>query len=430
MITPDTAAAGLGAAACYLFWHWLRRPELDQALAAGFTLGLAELCKTTWLILVPLWPALWLGYRAGSGMPWRRWAREAAQLTAAGAFALYLLNAGYGFENVGRRLGDFPFVSRTLGGGSGREPGNVLAGTSAAGVRLPVPSNYLQGIDVQKSDFESGMRSYLCGTWRTRGWWYYYLFGLLVKTPVGTLALATLAVAAWPFVRLPGAGWRDEVALLAPGLAVLGFVSSQTGFNHHLRYVLLAFPFLLVGIGRVAVFPTRRWRVVVAVLAGATVVSSLVVYPHSMSYFNEPAGGPMRGGEYLLDSNLDWGQNLLFLKAWYDANPDARPLRLAYFGYIDPRAAGIEFTLLPRLVPAEDGRTARWADRPEPGWYAVSVPFLRETQFSVPDGHGGGEYVRGPYFTYLSGFRPVATVGNTIWIYHLSADDVARLPHQ
>jgi hypothetical protein len=37
--------------------------------------------------------------------------------------------------------------------------------------------------------------------------------------------------------------------------------------------------------------------------------SSLWVYPHSLSYFNEAAGGPLRGAEHLLGSNSDWGQD-------------------------------------------------------------------------------------------------------------------------
>jgi hypothetical protein len=34
--------------------------------------------------------------------------------------------------------------------------------------------------------------------------------------------------------------------------------------------------------------------------------SSLHVYPHGVSYFNEWVGGPAQGWKYLADSNLDW----------------------------------------------------------------------------------------------------------------------------
>lgn len=45
----------------------------------------------------------------------------------------------------------------------------------------------------------------------------------------------------------------------------------------------------------------------------ATAASSLSVYPHQLAYFNELAGGPKSGYKHLLHSNLEWGQDLLFL---------------------------------------------------------------------------------------------------------------------
>src|SRR5439155_22186730 len=63
----------------------------------------------------------------------------------------------------------------------------------------------------------------------------------------------------------------------------------------------------------------------------ASIASSLAVFPHSLSYFNELAGGPENGPAHLLDANIDWGQDLLELKRWSDAHPAARPFHLAYF---------------------------------------------------------------------------------------------------
>ena len=88
--------------------------------------------------------------------------------------------------------------------------------------------------------------------------------------------------------------------------------------------------------------PEWRWRWRQSLLA-YTVVSSLSIYPHSLSYFNElaavlptpadasypkpyeehgehgglwptikdaVAAGPRNGPRHLLDSNIDWGQDL------------------------------------------------------------------------------------------------------------------------
>src|SRR5437773_734910 len=71
---------------------------------------------------------------------------------------------------------------------------------------------------------------------------------------------------------------------------------------------------------------------------------------NSLSYFNEMAGGPENGAAHLLDANIDWGQDLLELKRWCDAHPEARPLYLGYFGttFVDPGIANIEFEAILR----------------------------------------------------------------------------------
>lgn len=434
MITPDTGAAALGLAACYLFRRWLRQPTWAGSLNAGVALGLAELCKTTWVLLLPVWVISWVAYRtcpAGPGPtgPRPRWTQLAAALTV----TLYLLNAGYGFEGSGELLGNYAFVSRTL---TVRLPSgervNRFAGTWAAGLPVPLPRNYVQGIDVQKRDFESGMRSYLRGEWRTEGWWYYYLYGLAVKTPLGTLLVLVLAAATYLGRGGRAPAWQDEFVLLLPAMVVLAFVSSQTGFNHHLRYVLPALPFVFVWSGRALLISTRFgrcWMLAVAVAAVAAAISSLAVYPHSLSYFDEVAGGPQRGSEHLVDSNIDWGQDLLHLRDWLEARPDARPLGLAYYGPVDPRHAGIDYRLPPRgpltgaelLPPRCDGLG------PRPGWYAVSVNLLRGVHFPVSDGAGGEENVDGPWYAYFQRCRPVALVGYSIFVYHLDEEECDRV---
>lgn len=59
-------------------------------------------------------------------------------------------------------------------------------------------------------------------------------------------------------------------------------------------------------------------RILVAVSLLATVVSTLRVYPHQLTYFNELSGGPENGCKHLLHSNLDWGQDLLFVREWME----------------------------------------------------------------------------------------------------------------
>ena len=114
-ITPDLGAATFGAAASYAFWHWLKAPNSQTVVLAGIALGLAELSKSTWIVLFAVWPLTWVG--------WRYCIRSLAvarppalQLMALLLVGLYVLNLGYGFEGSFRRLGDFRFISRSFGG--------------------------------------------------------------------------------------------------------------------------------------------------------------------------------------------------------------------------------------------------------------------------------------------------------------------------
>jgi hypothetical protein len=210
--------------------------------------------------------------------------------------------------------------SETLGGarddahqfGTGS---NRFTGTWLGEMPVPLPENYVMGIDLQKWDFERKMWSYLRGEWRLGGWWYYYLYALAIKVPLGTWVLVLLALLLGLFRRGYTASWRDELVLLAPIAVVLTLVSSQTGFNHHLRYVLPIFPFAFIWTSKVARAVELRHGKIATVAAAAllwSVESSLWYYPHSLSYFNELVGGPKHGHEHLLDSNIDWGQDLLY----------------------------------------------------------------------------------------------------------------------
>jgi hypothetical protein len=155
--------------------------------------------------------------------------------------------------------------------------------------------------------------------------------------------------------------------------------------------------------------------------AAGSVVSSLAVYPHSLSYFNEAAGGPIGGPAHLLDSNIDWGQDLLNLRRWLDVHPEVAGLKLAYFGAAGPRLAGIDAPLPPR-GPMESGEDPDRAGElgPQPGWFAVSVNYVYGYHDSKSDR---------PYYAYFRAFKPAAMAGYSIYIYHITrteADEARR----
>jgi hypothetical protein len=376
-------------------------------------LGVALLTKLTLLILCVVWPVLWLARRP----PFR-------QAVSMALLALLVVNAGYGFRETGRPLRDFRFCSRALAGppasGAGGyeygEWGNRF-GDWPPWVVCPVPADYLLGIDSQRRDFEAGFRSYLRGEVRHRGWWYYYLYALAVKVPLGFLALYLAGLAFGLF----GSKTRrlSEAALWLPAVAVVALVSSQTGFSHHLRYVLPALPFAVVAAGKLA---GRLPMAFVLALWCWGAFSSAIAHPHSLAYFNEAAGGPDGGHEHLLDSNLDFGQDLLFLKAWLDRNPQPAPIGLAYYGYADPRIVGIEYVLPPAGPTGIFLDDAAYQRRfgPRPGTFAVSANMLHGLSGFAPDGNGGLRPIRADSFAYFRHFRPVAKAGPSLFVYRIT----------
>jgi hypothetical protein len=403
LITPDAGAAAVGVAACYTFWRWLGVPNWFRASVAGLTLGLAELTKLTWLVLYPVWPAIWLVRALTTTRGRGEGRRQATQITVIILISLYVINAAYGFDGTFSRLGSYRFVSRALAGPreewkDRHSGGNRFAGGLIGEIPIPLPRHLLGGLDLQKRDFEVGMLSYLHGERRHGGWWYFYLYALAVKEPLGTWCLVGLA-AVCSLSRRYGPGWREEFTLLAPAAAVLVLVSSQTGFSRYLRYALPIFPFLFIWASKVTLAIQWRNRAVVVLTAVSlawSIASSLAVYPLSMSYFNELAGGPIGGHRYLIDASIDWGQDMFRLKEWIDAHPEARPLYVDFHGSIELKHFGIKSDPYP--------------DPPKPGWYAVSVHRLHDSDGNKP-------------FLPL---EPVDRIGYSMNIYHLSEAEAER----
>ena len=433
LVTADMAAASLGLTACCAFWRWLELPTWASAGWAGLGLGLAELTKYVWLPLYFALPAVWMvwGWSSRRDIARPRWRRQAAQLAGVLLLSVYVINFGYFFEATPqplRRFASGAHVLRKIGAQRDDSPLHWLGS-----VPVPLPSNYVRGVELVDQWFDRTHRSYLHGQWSERGWWYYYLVGLGLKVPLGTWLLLLLTLGLSLADRRYNAGLRTELLLPAFAVSLVLFVSVVTTDQSHVRFVLPALPFLFVWAGKTArALTLRSWRVAAAVGACLTwtVFSSLSIYPHSLSYFDELAGGPKGGHDWLLDSNIDWGQDLLYLKRWLDAQPNAGTLHLAYFGFVDPRLAGIEF----QLPPSATELATRGADRGtanrrvlKPGWYAISVNLLHGYSIAISDGHGALTLASPSDYTYFQRFTPVAMAGYSIYIYHLDQHDIDDL---
>jgi len=420
LLTPDIGGAAMGALAGYLYWRWLRLSGGWRAVGAGVGLGLALLTRTTWIVLIPVWICGWITCRiSASSQVAAKTAPSWWGLVGLLSIALYVLNLGYGFTGSFQQLADFTFVSQSLSGHSDSRAGNRFAETWIGKLPMPIPRDYLAGIDLQRRDFEFRGWSFLAGERKEGGWWYYYLYGLAVKLPLGVVSLLVIVVI-YSIRNWRGANSWTDLMLLAPMIAVLLAVSSQTNFSHHVRYAYGILPFLFVWISKVAQAISRRRTSVAATVAALLVwqgVSSLTVYPHSLSYFNELVGGPLNGHERLVDSNIDWGQDLLALRRWNQKRHDSRPIYLAYYGRVNPALAGIEFELPPLYDDMPDDSPA--ADALAPGLYVISATLLQGQPHDLILVDGTKRYAQPESFTYFKQLEPVDRVGYSMLIYRV-----------
>lgn len=382
-ITTDMASALFFFLAVVLWVNTAMAPSPRRAAWAGLALGLALASKFSMLLLLPLLPALfllhWLCERTTG---WRF-----ALLTAGVLFALLLVAVFYAPESW-----------RVLRG----RPIHVGPETFR-GITLPAHT-YLTGLRTVLEHNSGGHPAFLLGSVSETGWWYYFPVVFLLKSPVALLLLVALAagIGLWKFPALfrdPRAGFLWAALTLAP-LAYFG-VTLTSRINLGVRHLLPIYPFLyILGIAAVArVLPARRFLILAALLAAAQLAETAAVYPEYLAFFNTPAGGPKAGPRYLLDSNLDWGQDLKKLKAYIEEKSPGT-VCLEYFGYADAPYYGIRAEYLPKTWDKDDRERVDCIG-------AISVTLLHDL------------YIRPGSYAWLRERAPIGAVGSSIYLYDL-----------
>jgi hypothetical protein len=333
LVTTDLGFALFFFLAVLAFASALDEPTPLRLAAAGLATGAAFATKFSAPILVPVF--LLLGLLA------RRPRRLAGTLATTGALALLVVWASYGFRPA---LSPDPTVRATLRAPlEGKVPGPLLQGVAAAANAGIVPEDYARGLLFVMTHSEA-RRAFLLGEVSDRGFPHYFLVTFLLKTPVPLLLLVLLALA-----RIPRLDRRHALVLWLPVLVYAAFASTR-GLQIGHRHLLPVYPFLFVAAGEAAawLWPWRRpaGLALAAALLAWYAGGSLYNHPHHLAYFNEIGGGPANGWRLLVDSNLDWGQDLKRLAGWMRANGVPR-IKLSYFGSADPSYYGIDAEALP-----------------------------------------------------------------------------------
>ena len=416
VVTTDLAAALFVFLSVIAFHSVTERVTASRILLAGLATGAGLASKFSALVLAPILIALAVMVALSSRpLPVARYraaprdvtgtvsrlAVLALVLLAITAIALAVVWATYAFQP---RLGNEPEAAASFDWSRLERPGAAGAALRAVHATGILPDPYVYGLATVLRDTQ-GRPAFLFGHISDHSRWYYFPATFALKTPLALVALLALPL----FARSDEDERRARARrfLWLPILLYVGAtLAGRMNIGH--RHLLPIYPFLFVAAGAAAaraIETSRRWRGAVIALALWYAGSVLSVHPHYLGYFNEVAGGPSQGWRYLVDSNVDWGQDLKALKGWTEAH-GVKHLKLSYFGSADPAYYRIPCEMLPSKMHPDPDLITREIDPGE--IVAVSVTNLQGVYFEGADRR---------LMNRLRALTPIDRVGYSIFIF-------------
>ncbi|MBM3862054.1 MAG: glycosyltransferase family 39 protein, partial [Verrucomicrobia bacterium] len=390
LVTTDFGLVCFAFGAVYFLWRLTHRFSVGNIIGMTLFFVLAQTTKFSAILLWPIFFALLIVL----ALLTRRFLATLivgvllVVATYAGIWAVY----GFRYRATNATATRFAFEFEKDPRVQSAAPTLSKATQWIAEHRL-LPQAYAQGflLGQAKAKVRAG---YLAGEYSTKGWWYYFPVAFLIKTPLVVTALFLLGVG----VCLRK--WRnDRLFAIVPIIVFLG-VAMMANINIGLRHILTIYPFALLLAG----VALARWPWARRIAPYVAAAELALVYPHCIAAFNLIVGGPSHGDKYLVDSNIDWGQDLKGLKRWMDKNK-VTTINLSYFGTADPAYYGIRCTYLPGgPFYAEPQVSAPQL----PGYVAVSLTNLRGVYFN--------EELR-RHYERLAERKPVARIGHSINVY-------------
>ncbi|MFH1789149.1 MAG: glycosyltransferase family 39 protein, partial [Candidatus Altiarchaeota archaeon] len=301
LVTTDAGVSFFILATFYFLYRYVKTWKIPHLVACCILFGLSLLAKHTSFVVVPAIAALlFIGKSFSTGKnPGLKNVSRTITFTAASFLAVWMI----AFTVVAASSGFHDLSVHKI------ELGKILP----ADVTLPliVPQYYSKALDLVFSiGSEATHPNFLMGQHKSGVWWYLPLVAFMVKTPMPFILFFGLSLLFF-FLGLRRNFRVDELFLLVPLFTVVFFFSFVSNKALALRYILSAFPFIIIFSSSIVNHALERRFLgkIVALLSVWYVLSAAGIAPHYIAYFNELVGGPMNGHKYLADSNLDWGQD-------------------------------------------------------------------------------------------------------------------------
>ena len=363
LITTDLMVTLFIFLTLYLLWKFINHPSLGSALRLGISLGLALATKYSSLSLLLLFFLLipLIGKNKKGEVLW--------SLIMVLIIAFFILSLTYGLSG------------------------------------LP---NYFQGIKVLLNKSKQGTISFFHGKYSPGGWWFYFPFLFIVKTPLTLLFLFSLS-----FFLLTKEKKKD--LFLPPiviGVYLLIAILSRIQIGA--RHILPIYPFLFLTCGILGKrgFPIKLGKLALVLLL-LHPLNAILIYPHYLAYFNGILL-PSRAYKWVADSNIDWGQDLKGLKKWM-GKENVSSLYLSYFGTANPSYYGISY----RYLPSSTANLNRYRYNP--------IPEKREILAISVSAYNGILFQDVYFYKWLHSYKPFSSIGYSILLFDITQDPYAHL---
>lgn len=291
---PLTAAMLLAIAS----WHaFLQTGSKSRAFLAAAAIALAHTIKFTAILL---WPMLFIVAIPFIMRNRQRWRDVLAGATIAVVITFVVFNASYGFRLMGDRLDYFRFESATM---------QRVQRTLPAWLPMPFHRDAVRGFDAQKFEAESQYVTALFGRGYFGNSWMYYPWLVVTKSTIGGLVMLAIGVISFAWIKPR----RDEWPLFVLAIGMLLGMTLAARINIGIRYLLPAFPAVIILISRATFILRLKTLMLIALVAIA--VESLANTPRMHSFVNVA----IRPRRWLVPDQ-DWGQSMIALRRWIDAN--------------------------------------------------------------------------------------------------------------
>jgi len=399
--------------ATYYFWKLMKEPCSKNLVLTGIFFGLAQLSKTTAILLIPLYVII------GLTAVYKKEHKIKTKTLIKYFFVIFIITF---FLILAFHKFQFGTFNDTLPPGQYSEKARLELSKLPFSETLlfiydkvPFPTPVFFGtigtvfyLSVQQST------GYVFGNLTDGVVWYLPVISFLLKT---SLPLLIILLALLIFhKKLPKKDIITYLSLIVPILLIF-IILSNTNKMAGIRHMITIYPFIFVlasNIINIKVRKQKHFKLAINILMFIYVLSTILVAPFYLSYMSLLGLGPNNGWKISGGIDIDWGQNLEGLKRFMEKN-NIDKIKLSYFGSVDPNYYDISYEYMPSpyFQPWDPDYAFYLEDRYEnceerKGIMAISVTNLLNIHL-----------VNKTCYNWLKNYEPIEKIGHSIFIYDI-----------